>query len=190
MGPQASEQPMWDSVQDFIYPPEHDPEWMTRGPRSGRTSFTQQTDSQLPFNRLRDQIMDARLKVVEITGPAAPGDTAAPPCSTLQLPLAYKYPLLQPPTHWGYKLILAPRRRVYKWLEASGGTLHKLVFKGYGERVVCWSRSQSVGLLLVPRRVRYNFGRPHPRYFVSLDSWVTKCQVISLFSLRFLDCGW
>jgi hypothetical protein len=27
-----------------------------------------------------------------------------------------------------------------------------------------------VGLLLVPRRVRYNFGRPHLGYFVSSNS--------------------
>jgi hypothetical protein len=30
--PQASEQPTWDSIQDFIYPLEHDPKWMTGGP--------------------------------------------------------------------------------------------------------------------------------------------------------------
>jgi hypothetical protein len=39
-----------------------------------------------------------------IIGLAAPEDTAAPPCSALQLPFAYKYPLLQPPIYWGYKL--------------------------------------------------------------------------------------
>jgi hypothetical protein len=50
MDTQASEQPMWDVVQDFIYPLEHDPKWMTRGPRasrtkrSGHTSFTKPTD--------------------------------------------------------------------------------------------------------------------------------------------------
>jgi hypothetical protein len=46
-----------------------------------------------------------------IIGPTTPGHTVAPPCSALQLPLAYKYPLLQPPTYWGYKLSQAPRGR-------------------------------------------------------------------------------
>jgi hypothetical protein len=32
MDPQASEQPMWGNIQDFIYTLEHDLEWMTRGP--------------------------------------------------------------------------------------------------------------------------------------------------------------
>jgi hypothetical protein len=72
---------------------------MTRGPRAGRTSFPQQTDPQPPSNCLRDQITDAQSKAVEIIGPAAPGDTAAPPCWALQLRLTYKYPLLQPPTY-------------------------------------------------------------------------------------------
>jgi hypothetical protein len=50
MDPLASEQPTCDSIQDFIYPLEHNPEWMTRGPRagrtkrSGRTTFTKPTD--------------------------------------------------------------------------------------------------------------------------------------------------
>jgi hypothetical protein len=34
----------------------------------------------------------------QIIGLAAYGDTAVPPCLSLQLPLAYKYTLLQPPT--------------------------------------------------------------------------------------------
>jgi hypothetical protein len=106
--PQASEQPTWDNIQEFIYPLEHISKWMTRGPRADRTkrtvrtSFTQKTNPQPPSNRLKDQITDARSKAVEITGLFAPGDTTAPPCSALQLPLSYKYPLLQPPTHWGY----------------------------------------------------------------------------------------
>jgi hypothetical protein len=32
MDAQSSEQSTCDNIQDFIYPPEHDPEWMTRGP--------------------------------------------------------------------------------------------------------------------------------------------------------------
>jgi hypothetical protein len=90
---------------------------MTWGPRasrtkgSGLTSLTQQTDPQPPSNRLKDQIIDAQSKAVKIVGSAAPGDTAAPPCRLLQLPLAYKYHLLQPLTYWGYKLSQAPRGR-------------------------------------------------------------------------------
>jgi hypothetical protein len=55
MDPQASEQPTCYNIQDFIYPLEHNPEWMTRGPRAsrtkrtGRTSFTQQTNPQPPL---------------------------------------------------------------------------------------------------------------------------------------------
>jgi hypothetical protein len=110
MDPQASDQPTLGNGQHFIYTKEHVPECMTRGPRavrtmgSGRTSLTQQTDPQLPSNHLRDQITDAQAKVVNIIGLAAPRDTAASPRRLLQLPLAYKYPLLQPPTYWGYKL--------------------------------------------------------------------------------------
>jgi hypothetical protein len=78
----------------------------------------------------------------------------------------------------------------HKWLEASSGALHKLVFRERErERELSVGVEARVGLLLVPQRVRYTFGRPHPGYFVSLDSWVTKSQVISLFALRFLDCG-
>jgi hypothetical protein len=58
-----------------------------------------------------DQITDARSQAVKIIGPAAPEDTAAPPCRPVQLPLTYKYPLLQPPTYWGYKLSQTPQRR-------------------------------------------------------------------------------
>jgi hypothetical protein len=74
---------------------------MTKGARVGHTSFPQQTDPKPPSNHLRDQITDARSKEVEIIELAAPGDMAAPPCRALQLPLAYKYPLMQPPTYWG-----------------------------------------------------------------------------------------
>jgi hypothetical protein len=115
MEPQTSDQPTLGNGQHFIYTKEHALDCMTRGPRAGRTkgssrtSLTQQTDPQLPSNRLRDQITNAQSKVVKIIGPAAPGDTAAPPCGPLQLPLAYKYPLLQPPTYWVYKLSQAPR---------------------------------------------------------------------------------
>jgi hypothetical protein len=100
MDPLASEQLTWDNVQDFTFPLEHDPKWMTIGlragrtKRSGRTSFTQQTDPQPSSNCLRDQITNTRSNVVESGGLTAPGDTAAPPCLALQLPLTYKYPLL------------------------------------------------------------------------------------------------
>jgi hypothetical protein len=125
MDPQTSDQPILGNGQHFIYTKEHSPECMTRGPRasrtkgSGRTSSPQQTDPQLPSIYLRDQITDAQSRAVKIIGPAAPGDTAAPPCQPLQLPLAYKYPLLQPPTYWHYKLSQAPRGRtqviISKW---------------------------------------------------------------------------
>jgi hypothetical protein len=111
MDPQTSDQPTLGSDQHFIYTKEHAPECMTWGPRAGRTSFPQQTDPQPPSNRLRDQITDAQSKTVKIIGPAALGDTVAPPCRPLRLPLTYKYPLLQPPTYWGYKLSQAPRGR-------------------------------------------------------------------------------
>jgi hypothetical protein len=100
MDPQASEQPTWDSILDFIYPLEHDPKWMTRGSRADRTKrsgctyFTKTTDPQPSSNCLRDPIEDARSKTVEIGGPVAPRGTAAPPCRPLHLPLAYKYLLL------------------------------------------------------------------------------------------------
>jgi hypothetical protein len=44
MDPQASEQPTWDNIQDFINSLEHDPKWITRGPRVGRTSFMKPTN--------------------------------------------------------------------------------------------------------------------------------------------------
>jgi hypothetical protein len=125
MDPQTSDQPTLGNNQHFIYTKENAPECMTRGPmagrnrRSGRTSFLQQTNPQRPSNHLRDQIIDARSKAVKIIGPAAPRDTTAPPCQPLQLPLAYKYPFLQPPTYWGCKLSRTPRRRtkviISKW---------------------------------------------------------------------------
>jgi hypothetical protein len=117
MNPQTSDQPTLGNDQHSTYIKEHAPECMTRGPRagctkgSGRTSLKHQADPQSPSNHLRDQITDAQSKVVKITGPTAPGHTAAPPCRLVQLPLAYKYPLLQPPTYWGYKLSQAPRGR-------------------------------------------------------------------------------
>jgi hypothetical protein len=104
MDPQTNDQLSLGNDQHSIYTKEHAPECMTRGPRAGRTkgsgptSLTQQTDPQLPSNRLRDQITDTQSKAVKIIG------LAAPPCRILQLPLAYKYPLLQPLTYWGYKL--------------------------------------------------------------------------------------
>jgi hypothetical protein len=39
----------------------------------------------------------------QIIGPTARGDTATPPCSSLQHPPAYKYPVLQPPTQRAYR---------------------------------------------------------------------------------------
>jgi hypothetical protein len=117
MDPQTNEQLTLGNDQHFIYTQEHAPECMTWGPRAGRTgrtgrtSFPQQTDPQSPSNRLRDQITNARSKAMKIIGPAAPGDTDVPPCRALHLPLTYEYPLLQPPTYWGYKLSQTPRGR-------------------------------------------------------------------------------
>jgi hypothetical protein len=105
MDPQTSDQSTLGNGQHSTYTKEHAPECMTQGPRadrtkgSGRTSLTQQTDPQPPSNRIRDQITDAQSKAVKIIGPTAPGDTVAPTCWLLQLLLAYKYPLLQPPTY-------------------------------------------------------------------------------------------
>jgi hypothetical protein len=106
MDPQTSDQPTLGNGQHSTYTKEHAPEYMTRGPRagrtkgSGRTSLTQQTDPQPPSNHLRDQIIDAQSKAVKIIGSVAPGDTTAPPCRLLQIPLAYKYPLMLPLTYW------------------------------------------------------------------------------------------
>jgi hypothetical protein len=117
MDPQTSDKPTLGNGQHSTYTKEHAPECMTRGPRagrtkgSGRTSLTQRTDPQPPSNRLRDQIIDAQSKAVKIIGPAALGDTVTPPYRLLQLPLTYKYPLLQPSTYWGYKLSQAPQGR-------------------------------------------------------------------------------
>jgi hypothetical protein len=117
MDPQTNDQPTLGNGQHFIYTKEHAPKCMTWGHRAGRTKgfgrtgSPQQTDPQPLSNHLTDQITDAQSKAVKIIGPAAPGDTAAPPCRALQLSLAYRYPLLQPPTYWGYKLSQAPRRR-------------------------------------------------------------------------------
>jgi hypothetical protein len=117
MDPQTSDQPTLGNDQHSTNTKEHAPECMTRGPRagrnkgSGRTFLTQQIDPQPPSNRLRDQITDVQSKVVKIIGPGAPGDMAAPPCRLLYLPLAYKYPLLQPPTYWGCKLSQTPQGR-------------------------------------------------------------------------------
>jgi hypothetical protein len=99
MDPQTSDQPTSRNDQHYIYTKEHVLECMTRGPRAGYTSSPQETDPQPPSNRFRDQLTDVRSKPVKIIGLAAPGDTAAPSCRPLQLPLAYKYPLLQPPTY-------------------------------------------------------------------------------------------
>jgi hypothetical protein len=105
MDPQTSDQPTLGNVQHSTYTKEHALECMTLGPRAGRTSSQQQTDTQPPSNRLRDQNTDAQSNAVNIIG------SAAPPGRLLQLPLPYKYPLLQPPTYWGYKLSQAPRGR-------------------------------------------------------------------------------
>jgi hypothetical protein len=108
MDPQASQQPTWDNVLDFIYPLEHDPKWMTRGARADRTKrscctyFTKPADPQPSSNRLRDQITNARYKTVKIGGPVAPRGTTAPLCWPLHIPLVYKYPLLQPSTQKAY----------------------------------------------------------------------------------------
>jgi hypothetical protein len=133
MDPQTSDQPTLGNDQQFIYTKKHAPECMTRGPRagrtkgSGRTSFTQQTDPQPPSNHLRDQITDAQSKAVKIIGPTAPRDTTAPLCRLLQLPHAYKYPLLQPLTYWGYKLSQAPRGRS-QVIGSKCSALQKLAF--------------------------------------------------------------
>jgi hypothetical protein len=128
MDPQTSDQPTLGNGQHSIYTKEHAPECMTRGPRagrtkgsgctkgSGRTSLTQQTDPQQPSNRLRDQIIDAQSKEVKIIG------SAARPCRQLQLPLAYKYPFLQPPTYWAINWA-RHLGEDQMWLEASGGAL-------------------------------------------------------------------
>jgi hypothetical protein len=66
-----------------------------RTSRYGRTSTDLGTDPGALISVVDDQKR-------QIIGPAAPGDTATPPCSSLQLPLAYKYPLRQPPTQRAY----------------------------------------------------------------------------------------
>jgi hypothetical protein len=105
------------------------------------------------------------MKAVEITRPTTPGDTAAPPCQALQPPLAYKYPLLQQPTYWGYKLSQAPRGRVQvfrsKWQSPP-----KVSIQTVG-RELSVGVEAGVSLLLVPWRVWYYFGHPHPGCFVS-----------------------
>jgi hypothetical protein len=136
MDPQTSDQLTLGNDQHFIYTKEHFPEWMTQGPRagrikgSGRISFLLQIDPQPPSNRLRDKITNPRSKAVKIIGPTTPGDTAAPLCRPLQLPLAYKYPLLHPPTYWGYKLSQATWGRTQvirsKWRSPPGVSIQRV----------------------------------------------------------------
>jgi hypothetical protein len=72
MDPQISDEPTLGNRQHFTYTKEQAPECMTRGPRSGRTSLTQQANPQPPSNCLRDQITDTKTNAVKIIGPTAP----------------------------------------------------------------------------------------------------------------------